>query len=87
MTDLEKLRGFAQEIMEGWPFGDIDGADLQEIATKWELLVPQTMTEPCCEACECASMDAFPLTCYRKTPLLTGKPIAHYEAQHAEESQ
>ena len=73
MTDLEKLRGFAQEIMECWPSGDVDGAVLQEAAVRWELIVPKEMTEPCCDACTCAGVDEFPLICYRKQPALTGQ--------------
>lgn len=30
---------FAVEIMEDWPYGDVDGGDLQDIAVKYGLLV------------------------------------------------
>jgi len=70
MTDLEKLRGFANRIMESWPTGDVDGGDLQEAAEKFGLIEPHQVTEACCEGCNCAEYGDFPQTCYRKTPLL-----------------
>jgi hypothetical protein len=71
VTDLEKLRGFANRIMEHWPNGDVDGGDLQEAAVEFELLVDVTAAEPCGEACMCAEYGAdFPTQCYRKTALL-----------------
>ena len=32
MTGIEKLRGFANRVMESWPYGDVDGADLRRKA-------------------------------------------------------
>jgi hypothetical protein len=78
MSDLEKLRAFAQAAFEHWPeFGfEADGLELQELGVKHGLLIPVTMTGPCSEnSCSCADCGAeFPVICYRKTPLLTGKP-------------
>lgn len=76
MTDCEKLRAFAQDVMAWWPeFGDIECADLQDLAEKHGLLKLVTMSGPCDdESCSCADLGAeFPTTCYRRTPLLTGK--------------
>jgi len=74
MNDIDRLRSFAQDIMRSWPEGDVDGADLQEMAKKHGLLTPVEVTEPCGEdgACNCAAYGGFPMTCYRKTPLLKG---------------
>ena len=72
------LRAFAQDVMQCWPMGDLDGGELQDAAEKHGLLRPETRHEPCCEGCSCAEY-ALPVefsdgvTCYRKTPLLTGK--------------
>lgn len=72
--DVETLRAFAQEIMDGWPdCSGIDGDDLQNIAEKHGLLKPETRTEACGENCACAEYGDFPVTCYRKTKLLTGE--------------
>jgi len=72
MTDLEKLRGFANRIMQSHPYGDVDGAELQEAAVEFELLEPVMATEPCGEGCNCAECGDFPQTCYRRTALLAG---------------
>ena len=76
MTDLKKLRGFAQAVMEAWPDGDVDGSDLQDFAITWGLLEPVKVDAPCEENCFCAEyyhLDEFPVTCYRRTKLLEGK--------------
>jgi hypothetical protein len=82
MTDLEKLREFAQGIfrLADWPEGgDIDGFDLQELAVRLELLETVRPTEPCGEPCACLfyyGREEFAeggVTCYRKTPLLKGE--------------
>lgn len=76
--EVERLRSFAQAVMECWPMGDLDGSTLQDTAEKYGLLRPETRHEPCGEGCSCAEYalpDEFSdgVTCYRKTPLLTGK--------------
>lgn len=82
MTNVEKeiaqLRAFAQEIMECWPMGDLDGGTLQEAAEKHGLLKPEIRHEPCIkEGCVCvdyADEQEFKngVICYRKTALLLG---------------
>lgn len=76
MTNEERLRAFALDILEDWPDGcGIDGFDLQDLAVKHGLLEPVDAAEPCDpEHCWCAEYhgsDGFPVVCYRKTPLLT----------------
>jgi Lar family restriction alleviation protein len=71
------LRAFAQAVMEVWPMGDLDGGDLQEIATKHGMLKPETRNAPCGEACSCNEYaDPYEwedgVVCYRKTALLLG---------------
>lgn len=78
LAETELLRGFAQEVMQCWPMGDLDGGTLQDAAEKYGLLRPETRHEPCGEGCSCAEYAlsvefADGVTCYRKTPLLTGK--------------
>lgn len=74
---ISALRAFAQEVMECWPMGDLDGGTLQDAAVKHGLLKPETRHEPCGEGCSCAEYaDAQEweggVVCYRKTPLLKG---------------
>jgi hypothetical protein len=78
MTELEALRAFAQEVMECWPLGDVDGGELQDIAVKHGLLYEARPSEPCGEECDCRDsyhesdfLDGT-VVCYRKTNLLTG---------------
>jgi len=73
VSDLERLRAFAQEVMQAWPEGGIDGGDLQEIAEKHGLLIEKQMVAPCCESCNCADCGVSgPTPCYWQTALLTG---------------
>ncbi len=75
MTDEDRLRAFAQAIMESWPQGDVDGADLQDAAIEHGLLTPVNVAAPCNdESCMCAEVGNLPGICYRRTSLLTGKP-------------
>lgn len=76
-AERDSLRAFAQDVMEGWPYGAPDGGDLQELAEKLGLLKPVEMAKPCAEECCCAEFygeDDGPFRCYRKTSLLTGNP-------------
>ena len=78
MSEADALRSFAQEVMECWPMGGIDGGELQDIAAKHGLLCPETRFAPCqkegCSCAEYASAQEFAdgVICYRKTSLLTG---------------
>lgn len=72
-SDLSRLRGFAKDIMEYWPDGVPDGADLQEIAAQHGLLEGTQCIVPCgALRCQCADWEAEgeEVTCYRATPLL-----------------
>ena len=78
-TERDKLRAFAQAIMEGWPYvGTLDGFDLQELAVKHGLLAETTHHKPCAEeGCNCAEMCderdwQEGVQCYRSTALLKG---------------
>lgn len=79
--DLEKLRGFAQELFDEWPdYLGVDGFDLQEIAVRHGLLVETTRFEPCSlEEGRCSCLAYYGddewkagVTCYRKSRLLGG---------------
>lgn len=78
LIENDKLRAFAQAVMESWPFGDVDGAALQDMAIEHGLLEPRTVTEPCGESCQCAEHHGLAdmsvgVECYWRTPLLTGR--------------
>lgn len=80
MTEIESLRGFAKEILECWPFGDVDGFELQDLAIKYGLLRQKDPApdRPCAEDCMCGeSYDLIDFAngdveCYEKTKLLSG---------------
>lgn len=74
---LEKLRAFAQDVMESWPIGDLDGGELQDLALKHGLLMAETRHSPCGDNCSCSEyMDQGDfkdgVVCLRKTELLPG---------------
>ena len=79
--ERKKLRAFAAELFAEWPEEcGIDGFDLQDLAVKHGLLVGERVYEPCqAEGCFCEEMHGRNdikvggITCYRKTPLLTGE--------------
>ena len=80
IEDTNKLRAFAQAIMEAWPEGGIEGDDLQEIACRHGMLAPEIRHEPCGEWCNCNCLGDFDsadwqrgVECYRRTALLTGE--------------
>lgn len=80
LSDTDKLRAFAQDIMNIWPEGDVDGGELQEIAVKHGLLKPEIRHEGCgnndyrCYCEEYCTSEEFVagVECFRKTPLLNG---------------
>ena len=74
MTDLEKLRAFAQFILEDWPEGGPDEFEVQEKAIEFGLLEGREVKESCGEGCWCEEFDGeFPMMCYQKTKVLTGE--------------
>jgi len=77
--DLEKLRGFAEELFDGWPDVGIDSFDLQDIAVRHGLLVETTQFKPCGEDGHCSCLNYYAadewkhgVSCFRKTRLLGG---------------
>lgn len=73
--DLARLRSFARDVMATWPRGDLEGGDLQDLAVKYGLLVPETRYAPCREECFCAgyaTVEEFEagVICYRRAALL-----------------
>lgn len=75
--EAKQLRAFAQGVMRYWPEGAPDGGALQDLAEKHGLLKPEKRNAPCGEGCACAEyVDSqewgLGVTCYQKTPLLTG---------------
>ena len=79
LSENKKLRAFANDIMEAWPDGGIEGDDLQEIACRHGMLAPEIRHEPCGEWCQCNCMNCLDrddwkggVECYRRTALLTG---------------
>jgi hypothetical protein len=72
------LVAFATRVMESWPWGDVDGGNLQEIAHACGLLREESVSVPCGEECACVeyhgldatgSFHGAPVTCYRRVPL------------------
>lgn len=78
-SNYDRLIAFAREILSDWPEGDIDGGDLQDIAVKHGLLVPETRYAPCSdEGCCCAGYAteeefAAGVICYRLADWLKGE--------------
>jgi hypothetical protein len=75
---LEHLLPFARDVLENWPDGGVDGFDLQDLAIKHGLLVPEQRAAPCSDdegACRCAEYYsaeewAEGITCYRRAEWL-----------------
>jgi hypothetical protein len=77
--ERDALRAFAREVMQAWPYDDVDGDDLQAMAIKHGMLRPEQRTERCGDKCMCAGYaeaEDWPITCYRRTALLTGNKEA-----------
>lgn len=85
------LRAFAQDVMEDWNEGDLDGGTRQDLAERHGLIAPIERFAPCGEECVCSEFFterdwADGQQCYHVTTLLTGKPEseAAIAAQQAE---
>jgi hypothetical protein len=75
-TEIDRLRGFARDVMSAWPDGGIDGGELQDIAVKHGLLIPETRIEACGENCACVYY-GFPTNCHRRVDwILTPNDLA-----------
>ena len=62
-----QFQDFANELISGaYEAFDIDGADIQTIAVKYELLEEVVADESCGKNCNCEEF-GFPILCYRKT--------------------
>ena len=83
MSDIDKLRGFAKEIMDCWSDGPgvIDVMDIQDMAVKHGLLLPEMRHSSCetdtnyCSCSEFVTTKEFKagVECFRKTKLLKGE--------------
>jgi hypothetical protein len=74
MKDIDKLRGFARDIMDLWPDGNLEFGDIQEIAVKHGILKEEIIYKEC-ENCSCTQYydeDDFKngVVCYRKSDLI-----------------
>jgi hypothetical protein len=72
----EKLRGFSREIIDCHT-GSLDGCEIEDLGVEYGLLDRVEATETCKPydehgetECGCAEY-GFPITCYRRTALLT----------------
>lgn len=73
MSNLAKLRAFAQEII-ACTDGTVDGCDIEDIAVKHGLLEMRTVDKACSEDCRCAEFE-FPTECAVKTKILTERAV------------
>lgn len=81
MSDIDKLRAFANDVMSVWPDGDLGGDQLQDFAITHGLLALEIRYESCaveyksrCQCSEYLTDSEFQagVECYRKTALLKG---------------
>lgn len=57
MSQVKQLIDFANQVLNDWPeLCDLDAFEIQDIAEKHGLLVPEIRHEPCGEECMCATM-------------------------------
>src|SRR5690606_2170675 len=89
--ERDALRAFAQDVMEDWNEGDLDGGTRQDLAERHGLIASIERFAPCGEECGCSEFFTARdweqgQQCYRMTSLLTGKPEsdAAIAAQQAE---
>lgn len=76
LTERDALRAFAQEVMQCWPEGGIDGGDIEDAAIRHGLLKEEVRTERCGKRCACAIYGRFPKICFQRTAMLDGKELA-----------
>jgi hypothetical protein len=77
-AEVERLRSLHEPMLSfvleaintAWEGCDYDGFTMEEDLVRFGLLDQRTMTEPCSELCECASVQEFPTECYRMVPAL-----------------
>lgn len=73
MSEVSKLRAFANAVLKDFPDSAPDGFEIQDLAEQHGLLEPVEVTEACdTDCCQCAEVGDFPMTCYRKSKILTG---------------
>ncbi len=59
------FKAFADELIQiAFEGGDVDGAEIQEIALRHNLLKEKNVTEACCDECLCAEVGNIPGVCY-----------------------
>lgn len=86
---IESLAKFVLEILDDCPdFGYLDGGDIQDLAEKHNLLIPQIVYEPCGENCSCAECYTDEemqkgVTCYRIADWLARSAQQRNEAERA----
>ena len=73
MSDFDRLRAFAIAVLNDFPDSAPDGCEIHDLAIKHGLLIGEDVTQPCSEGCRCAEYGDFPQTCYRRSPVLTGR--------------
>lgn len=93
--EAELLRAFAQKALAGWPECSVDGFELQDLAEEYGLIEKKNPppTEPCGENCACVEYYGSgdwsneDVSCYRRTPLLTGIDAARAAEQPQEQTR
>ena len=58
MSEEERMKAFIRELFDIYypDCGDIDGGELQDLAEKHGILVPEIRHAPCGEFCNCAQV-------------------------------
>ena len=62
------FEAFAWAVLADWPENCPDEVDIQDLAVKHGLLIPEQRTPPCGEYCWCAEYHGSgePVTCYHR---------------------
>lgn len=84
MSEEEKMKSFIRELFDIYypDCGDIDGGELQDLAEKHGILVPEIRHEPCGEFCNCAQVCYDEewqegVKCYRLANWLSAEQCVH----------